>query len=46
MGPLSYDDALAALSRALVFGIHPSLEGISALCEQLGGVVMHPHLLT
>jgi dihydrofolate synthase/folylpolyglutamate synthase len=33
---LSYEAALAALSRALVFGINPSLDGIRALCETLG----------
>lgn len=30
-----YDRALAGLGRALVFGIHPSLEGIRVLCERL-----------
>lgn len=31
-----YEQALATLRRALVFGIHPSLEGIRALCKRLG----------
>ena len=34
--PPTYDLALAELSRALVFGINPSLDGISELCEELG----------
>ncbi len=33
---MSYDDALAALQRALSFGMNPSLDGITALCEALG----------
>lgn len=34
---LSYDDdALAALASALVFGMHPSLDGITALARELG----------
>jgi len=32
----TYDDAVAALRRALVFGTNPSLEGITALCDELG----------
>lgn len=36
MRELSYDDALAALKAALKFGINPSLDGIAALCEELG----------
>ncbi|MCL1890930.1 MAG: bifunctional folylpolyglutamate synthase/dihydrofolate synthase [Coriobacteriia bacterium] len=35
-GVASYEDALAVLEQALVFGIDPSLEGITALCEALG----------
>jgi dihydrofolate synthase/folylpolyglutamate synthase len=34
--PITYDDALAQLSRALVFGINPSLDGVTALCAELG----------
>jgi len=34
--PLTFDEVLAELSRALVFGIHPSLEGVTALCRVLG----------
>lgn len=36
MAPLSYADAVSALQRALVFGMHPSLDGIIELCEALG----------
>ncbi len=36
MAALSYSEARAALDRALVFGINPSLGGITALCAQLG----------
>jgi len=32
---MDYDEALAALQRALQFGINPSLDGITALCEAL-----------
>lgn len=32
---LTYAESLDALSRALKFGINPSLEGIRVLCEQL-----------
>ncbi len=35
-GHMSYDQALAALQRALQFGVNPSLEGITALCDALG----------
>lgn len=35
-GDPTYAEAIAALERALRFGIHPSLEGISALVEVLG----------
>lgn len=35
MAAFSYDDAVEVLERALVFGIHPSLDGITALCEAL-----------
>ncbi len=34
--PLTYSEALAALRRALVFGINPSLDGITELTEALG----------
>lgn len=34
--PLSFDAALKELARALVFGINPSLDGITALCAALG----------
>lgn len=34
--PITYDEALAELSRALVFGINPSLDGVTALCAELG----------
>ena len=34
--PMTYDDALAALRRALVFGTNPTLEGEADLCEALG----------
>ena len=34
--PITYDTALAELSRALAFGINPSLDGITALCAALG----------
>jgi dihydrofolate synthase/folylpolyglutamate synthase len=34
--PNTYADALAELSRALVFGINPSLDGVRALCSALG----------
>jgi len=33
---LSYDEALAVLRRALVFGMNPSLDGITELCDALG----------
>lgn len=33
---LSYAEAVDALERALVFGIHPSLDGITELAESLG----------
>ncbi len=33
---MTYDEALAALRRALVFGTNPTLEGEIALCEELG----------
>lgn len=33
---MTYDEALAALRRALAFGIHPSLVGITELCDALG----------
>ena len=33
---LSFDDAVARLTSALQFGIHPSLDGIRALCAALG----------
>lgn len=36
MAPLGYHDAVSALERALVFGIHPSLDGIRELCDVLG----------
>ncbi len=36
MPATSYDDAVAALVDALVFGTNPSLDGIVALCEALG----------
>ncbi|MGV8083096.1 MAG: bifunctional folylpolyglutamate synthase/dihydrofolate synthase [Coriobacteriia bacterium] len=35
-GHLSYADAMAALKRALVFGVNPSLEGVTDLVEELG----------
>lgn len=35
-GDFTYAEAVAALERALRFGIHPSLDGISALVEVLG----------
>jgi dihydrofolate synthase/folylpolyglutamate synthase len=34
--PITYDAALVELSRALVFGINPSLDGVTALCAELG----------
>lgn len=34
--PLIYSDAVALLERALVFGMHPSLDGIGELVEALG----------
>ena len=34
--PFSYTDAVAALDDALRFGVHPSLDTITALCEALG----------
>lgn len=33
---MDYPDAVEALRIALAFGIHPSLDGIEALCEELG----------
>jgi len=33
---MTLDEALAALQQALQFGINPSLDGITALCEALG----------
>lgn len=36
MEGLSYAEALEALDRAVVFGINPSLDGITALCDELG----------
>ncbi len=36
MGELSYRAAVATLERALVFGVNPSLDGITQLCEALG----------
>lgn len=36
MAPLGYDEAVRALGCALVFGIHPSLGGITELCDALG----------
>jgi len=33
---LTYEDTLSVLDRALVFGINPSLEGITQLCDALG----------
>lgn len=36
MKRLTYDEVLGALERALVFGIHPSLDGIRELTEALG----------
>ena len=33
---MTYSEALAALRRALVFGINPSLDGITELVEELG----------
>lgn len=33
---MSYAEAVQALERALVFGIHPSLDGITELAESLG----------
>jgi dihydrofolate synthase/folylpolyglutamate synthase len=33
---LSYAEAVATLEQAMVFGMHPSLEGITALTAQLG----------
>ncbi len=33
---MTYDGALASLRRALVFGINPSLDGITGLCDALG----------
>ena len=35
-GDFNYDDAIAALQRALQFGINPSLDGITALANELG----------
>ena len=32
----SFDEVLAELSRALVFGINPSLDGVTALCGAVG----------
>lgn len=32
----NYEEALAELRRALAFGIHPSLEGVACLVEELG----------
>lgn len=36
MAPFGYDAAVSALERALVFGIHPSLDGITELCDVMG----------
>lgn len=36
MNTLTYELALEALSSAARFGIHPSLDGITMLCEELG----------
>lgn len=36
VAPPGYDDAVLALERALTFGIHPSLDGITELCAVLG----------
>lgn len=36
MASLGYADAVSELERALVFGIHPSLDGITELCDVLG----------
>lgn len=36
MAATSYDDAVAALGGALVFGTNPSLDGIVSLCAALG----------
>lgn len=33
---MSYSQAMAALKRALVFGVNPSLEGVTELVEELG----------
>lgn len=33
---LTYQDAVAHLEGALAFGVNPSLDGITALCEELG----------
>ncbi len=33
---LTFAEAIAAVEKALQFGINPSLEGITALCERLG----------
>ena len=35
-GAAAYEDALALLSRALTFGVNPTLEGVTALCDELG----------
>ncbi|HET6351588.1 MAG TPA: Mur ligase family protein [Coriobacteriia bacterium] len=36
MSARSYDESLVALRRALAFGINPSLDGVTELCEELG----------
>jgi dihydrofolate synthase/folylpolyglutamate synthase len=36
MAVLSYGEAIAVLGHARTFGIHPSLEGVTALCDALG----------
>ena len=38
---MGYGDALAALQRALSFGMNPSLDGITALCDVLGRPQAH-----
>lgn len=36
MGDVAYQDAIAVLAAALKFGVNPSLEGITAICGELG----------
>ena len=36
MAALDYESAVAALERALRFGINPTLERVGALCDALG----------